>query len=307
MKLAECQVSYFDYGHKYFFGDKQLIGVTSLMKKHGLSADYSGISDEVLQKAAKLGTAAHKAIEDYCNCIPGIEMPLIKSYRALGLNIIKTEYLISDYNVTASSIDLLNQREPGVYDIIDIKRTDKIHREALAWQLGIYRYLFLRMNPDAKVAGCFCLPIQKGNKDDILADVCGELLPITPVDECDVVALLEAEVRGEIYEPAKKEGAMVLSAEKMLALSIGIKSVNLYKQQLKEAEEAISSIQEEIYQWMLDNDRDSLSLHGMEVKLKRPYQKTALDTTRLKKVHPDLYKEFSKTSEVKGNITIKEK
>lgn len=45
--------------HTYWLGDKRLISVTRLLKKHGLSTDYSAVNPDVLEKAAKKGTAVH--------------------------------------------------------------------------------------------------------------------------------------------------------------------------------------------------------------------------------------------------------
>ena len=64
--------------HVYLLGDKELIGVTALMEKHGLGADYSGISQDVLEKAAAEGTAIHKEIEDYDNGLSILMSPLIQ-------------------------------------------------------------------------------------------------------------------------------------------------------------------------------------------------------------------------------------
>ena len=52
--------------HTYLLdGEFYLMGVTSLMKKHGLSADYANIDEETLQKAAERGAKGHKEIENF--------------------------------------------------------------------------------------------------------------------------------------------------------------------------------------------------------------------------------------------------
>ena len=42
--------------HEYFNGDKKLISVTQLMRKHGLAPNYDGIPDAVLRAKAKSRT-----------------------------------------------------------------------------------------------------------------------------------------------------------------------------------------------------------------------------------------------------------
>ena len=110
MELQDNKRVFFDpVSHTYLMGDKVLIGVTSLMAKHGLSPDYSGIPEATLKKAAAEGTAIHQEIEDYDNGVSVLRTPLIEEYidicRENGLIFARNEYLISDDELVASSID----------------------------------------------------------------------------------------------------------------------------------------------------------------------------------------------------------
>ena len=125
--------------HSYVLdGETLLMGVTSLMKKHGLSPDYSGIPEATLRKAAEEGTAIHKEIQDYENGISVLASDLISEYKKLGLKFIASEYQVTDYETVASAID-------GIYEgskkkkvkLVDFKTTQKYHRRSLEWQLGI--------------------------------------------------------------------------------------------------------------------------------------------------------------------------
>jgi hypothetical protein len=51
--------------HSYWLGDKRLISVTQLLKKHNLSTDFSKVNPEVLQAKAERGTLIHEEIEHY--------------------------------------------------------------------------------------------------------------------------------------------------------------------------------------------------------------------------------------------------
>ena len=85
MELVKNSRVFFEpLSHTYLLdGDKELMGVTSLMKKHGLSANYAGISQEVLDAAAKVGTALHEEIENYDNKKVTVLTPLLKNYKKL--------------------------------------------------------------------------------------------------------------------------------------------------------------------------------------------------------------------------------
>lgn len=298
------RVKFYEYGHKYLLDGKRiLIGVTSLMRKHGLAPDYSGIDPDVLAHAAELGTQAHRRIEAYIGGVAVPETKLIKSFRKLGLNICRTEYLVTDEDTVASSIDLLNDCGDGVYDIIDMKRTSTVHKSALAWQLGIYKYLFLLNNPWAKVKGCYCLPIKKGNKDDIEADTCGALVPIEPVSEAEVKALLAAEKAGTEY--TTQTGEVAISEDDLEMVVSCSRRLEELSATVKMLEDSLKDAKERIYQMMLDKGADELDCGEVVFKLKRPYTARKFDSKAFKEAHGDLYDEFLRDSEIKGNITIK--
>ena len=111
MKLKQQKkVSFDPICHQYFFEGRQLIGVTSLMAKHGLSPDYEGVPQGVLEKAAEKGTALHLLLEKYDGGESVVvktdaEKRTIKDYKALGLDCLASEFLVSDLATTASFID----------------------------------------------------------------------------------------------------------------------------------------------------------------------------------------------------------
>lgn len=300
------RVKFYEFGHRYLLDEKtQLIGVTSLMKKHGLSPDYSGIDEATLMHAAELGTQAHKRIEDYCEGRAVADCRLIKTFRALGLNIVRCEYLVTDEQTTASSVDLLNEASKDEYDLIDMKRTSTIHRGALAWQLGIYKYLFLLNNPGKKVRKCFCLPIKKGNKNDINADSCGALVEIEPVSEKEVKALLKAERDGKIYKgKIDTSDSLVSYSDMQTAVECARKLEDLMKT-VDAITEMYDEVKGRIYETMLANNVDTIDREGLTITLKRPFTRNSIDSKKLAAELPDVYDKYAKTIEVKGNVTIK--
>lgn len=295
--------------HCYFLdGKKVLTGVTSLMKKHGLSPDYSDIDEETLRHAAELGTAAHKQIENYCDGLPVPDSSLIRSFKKLGLNIYATEYLISDNELVASSIDLVNYVSENEVELIDMKRTDKVHTEALRWQLGIYKYLFEDANPCTKVIGCYCLPIKKGDKDSIDKDTCKSLVKIEPQPDYEVERLLDCEKRGMIYEKieeAKPETESLLSFKDSLLLRGAVLKIAEYESALKAEQEKIAELKDALYEKMLEGTENKIEVDGLVITLKRPYKTQKFNSTKFKKDHPELAVDYTEESEVKGSISFK--
>ena len=304
MELARNSKVFFEeFSHIYLLDGKVLMGVTSLMKKHHLSADYSNIRKEVLEQAAEIGTAIHKEIEAYDNGDSVVMTDLLKEYRKLGLKHIASEYLVSDDEMVASSID-------GVYEgsvensviLVDYKTTSKVHTRALEWQLGVYSVLFRRQNPDINVEGCFCLHIDK-HKRKILG-----FIPITPVTEEEVNALFDCERRGEIYQDKAVHEVTPFIAEVDLASYLAnYMKVQEMKAAVKELESRLKEIDSQILQHMIDKGINEMQAGDEGVfRVTKEYTKTTLDSTKLKKDLPEVYEKYSKETKVSASLSFKQ-
>ena len=312
MELRNNIGVFFDpVSHTYLTDDGvMLIGVTELMKKHGLGADYSGIPEAVLNKAAEEGTALHKEIEDYDNHISVLRTPLIEDYAKLchenGLIFVQSEYLVSDGEMVASSIDgvygLKNRnRKNNEVVLVDYKATLKLHTRPLAWQLGIYKVFFERLNPDLKVVACYCLHLDKKTKS-----IKG-LVPIEPVSEAEVEALLQAEREGRIYIDQHDEptAELVLTDEELASYVAQASEVARLKEQAKAIEDGLKALDKRVLDYMLEHDLVTLPGGGGEFRLKRAYERTTIDTERFKKMQPGLFEQYSKTTTVAASISFK--
>ena len=309
MELRNNEKVFFEpLSHTYLMGDKMLIGVTTLMQKHGLSPDYSGIPEATLMKAAAEGTAIHQEIEDYDNGISVLHTPLIEEYKELcaetGLIFVQNEYLVSDDELVASSIDgvygLKNHKQNEVA-LIDYKTTQKVHTRSLAWQLGIYRVLFERQNPDVKVVSCYCLHIDKKAK------TIKGLVPIEPVTETEVNALLQAEKDGRIYiddynEPSAE---LVLTDEELAAYVVQASEIATLKERIKQIEESLKGLDKRVLDYMLENNLETMEGGGGVFKIKKSYERSSVDTERLKKMQPGIYEQYKKTTTVAASVTFK--
>lgn len=304
MELQDNKKVFFDpLSHTYLIGDKVLIGVTSLMAKHGLSPDYSGIPEATLKKAAAEGTAVHQEIEDYDNGISVLRTPLIDDYSALcrerGLIFVKNEYLVSDNELVASSIDGVYGPDNSI-SLVDYKTTQKVHRRPLSWQLGIYKVLFERQT-GLKVANCYCLHIDKKTR------TINGLIPIEPVSEAEVDALLLAEKEGRIYIDQYEEPSaeLVLTDAELTAYVTQQAEIARFKEQIKAIEETIKGLDERVIAYMIENNLDTLEGGGGVFKLKKSFERTSIDTARLKKNQPGIYEQYKKVTIVSPSLTFK--
>lgn len=295
------QVKFDALTHSYWIGDKELSGITTLMKVLGLSPDYSGIPKATLAKAAERGSALHDLIDRYNKGEDVILTPELKAYKQLGLNVVASEYLVSDNETVASSIDVVGYVDDSTVDLFDIKYTSTLHRDALASQLGFYAYLFELQNPHLKVRNCYALHfrnekakqvqiavITRGQAQEYIARKREGRLNDMPL------AAPELPSAGEVL-PAKDIAQMV-KAEMAIAEA---------KALIKDWEKKTSEIKDRIICYMKDNHLTELATEGGVFKLKDEYARETIDSKKLKEKYPDIASELTKVSVVKASVSYK--
>lgn len=157
IKLFKSEVVFNEIDHTYTYLGTRLTGVTSMLSRTIFRDKYKGIPKEVLAKAADYGHNIHEQIEIVDSMGVTSDTPAVQDYLRIrqqnGLIPIANEYLISDEEYMASSIDVLYgvEESPMLVDLTDVKTTSKLDMEYLSWQLSIYAYLFERQNPHLKV------------------------------------------------------------------------------------------------------------------------------------------------------------
>ena len=288
------EVAFNEWLHVYTASDGHtLIGVTELMKRHGLSPDYGGISKDVLEKAAARGTAIHQLLQDYDDGKAVIEDENLKAYKALGLKVHCSEYLVSDNEIVATFIDKVLDD----CSLADVKTTSSVHRRPLEWQLSIGAYLFELQNPGKKVPHLYCIHVRDGK---------AKLIEVSRIPDDAVKRLIECERCGVVYSdnPSPADAALALE-EQAVVLAEQLDQIARLKLAIKETEQASAELQQRLYDYMTENNLDEMACELGTFVRKSPYTKKALDSARLKKEKPELYEQYLKESEIKGSITFK--
>lgn len=296
------QVYFDDLTHTYLLGGKELIGVTTLMKKMGLAPDYSGIPAEVLENAARRGHAVHKAIETFCQeGVPVIEeeysetvLSSLEAYKALGIKAAANEYLVSDNESIASSIDLVGEDAEGV-TLYDIKTTSEVHRESVAWQLSIYKWLFNLANPYIRANRLCCLHIRDG---------VAKVIEVAEVPQEEVLRMIRCFKNGEAYTQPKAElpAEMVRSIEKVADYEMAIAD---FERRIKEFKTLQETVKGRILAWMKDHNLKKWEVsQNLSFTYIEPTTRLAVDSTRLKKEQPEVYSAYLKESQVKESLRI---
>lgn len=284
--------------HTYTLDGKEIISATQLMRKHGLSADYSGVSEEVLQKAADRGTVVHKEIEEWIETGEVGFTPDCASFvRYAGENRLgaMTSEQIVYTDICAGMIDLTCYN--GVLDadiIVDYKKTANLNADAVSWQLSIYDYLSGKMiGKNAYIYDmAFCFHFDKD----------GNLKPVEinrkPYEEVD--KLMECERRGEIY---KRDTSIVAGEQvaKIEAIFSEIQSLEIAK---KEQEEKLAKIKEALLVEMEKKAIECIETDTLKISYVAPFDKISLDAARFKNELPELAKSYEKKTKVKANLRI---
>lgn len=283
--------------HEYFNGDKKLISVTQLMRKHGLAPNYDGVADAVLRAKAERGTLIHKEIEEYLK--KGeigftSEMAAFKRYVESNKIMVIHSEAITYNDIVAGTVDLIMY--DGQDDIIaDIKTTATLHKEAISWQLSIYAELVHGANAVWQATKGQAYHFNKDGNLNVVD------IPLKPVEE--VKRLFDCERNGEIY---KQE---LTVADNQLARLVEVESlIKQIEEQKKAAEAQAVELRSAIMQAMEDNGLPTFETDRIKLTYVAPTTRTAIDSTRLKKEMPEIAEKYTKTSQVKASlrITLKE-
>lgn len=278
--------------HEYFSDGKKLISVTQLMRKHGLTPDYSGVPASVLAAKAERGTLVHKEIETYIKTGEIGFTAECAEFAAYcdreGIDPKESETIV--YNdIAAGTIDLVYMQGGKTY-LADYKTTATLHTDAVAWQLSIYKALFGKQIDGLKV---FHFP--EGGTLSV-HDV-----PEKPAEE--VQRLLQCERDSVPYTQSISLSGAALA--ELAALEALIKVIDTQK---KDAEARAQELRSAIMSAMKENAVTSYETDSIRITYVAPYTRASIDTARLKKELPEVYAEYQKETTVKETlkITLKE-
>ena len=149
-------VTFNEEEHKYFYEGKELHGVTGAI---GKLMGKSFPDTDVVKIATMYGTDVHKEVENYFNkhnhwfndsqfSTEGAKWVVEELRRFCDSLIldratsVECEVLVSDFEGTASKVDVVVTTVEGVAYLFDIKTTSKFDRSYCSLQLSVYKKLF---------------------------------------------------------------------------------------------------------------------------------------------------------------------
>ena len=141
-------LEYIDEPHTYIYDGIVLPSITQLLScKFG--SKYDGIPKAILQRASAMGSAVHKAIEDYEQQGIETDLPELRGWKSLkkeyGFGCLDNEVPVVLFKdgeaVAAGRLDLVLVEKSSV-GLGDIKRTSKLDEQYLTYQLNCYRVAY---------------------------------------------------------------------------------------------------------------------------------------------------------------------
>ena len=301
----------FDEG-MYTLDGVRLSGVTAIVKWM-FPDTYKNIPQSVLEKAAEHGSLIHKKCEQYDNCGFGDDLPEVKEYVRLknenGLKTAENEYLVDDGKNIASSIDVVfDEDEKGCYPLADIKTTSKIHKNNVSLQLSIYAYLFEKQNEGKKAGRLFVIWLPKEQYGK------AELMELNRIGATDCKKIIEAYLAKEDSTPYREKYFGVKETSTELdpieeALPVHLKDAEdmiiSIENSVKELEAKKDELKSRLYELMVKHNVKKWQSDRLQLVRKLDSTRETLDSTKVKKLYPDVFQECKKVSAVKGSLTIK--
>lgn len=266
-----------------------LVSVTTLLKKHNITPDYSNVNEEVLKAKAERGSVIHEDLEQYINYKKlGFTNELenfIKACKKHNILPSKSEFMVWNEEI-AGTVDVAGIIDGQTF-IGDFKTTTTLHREAVAWQLSLYAYLM-----NEKFDKYLCIHFPDENTCNVVE--------IKPIEQEEIERLLECERNCELFQKKTLELDTV-SCEKILTIQQELKSLDDRKKELEKSE---SELKEMLIQKMEETGVKSIDNDYFKITYVAPTTRETIDSARIKKELPEIAEQYVKTSAIKASVRI---
>lgn len=289
----QTKVCFHEAEHTYTMGDRELSGVTTMLKTMLFQDKYKDVPEEILQRAAAYGSAVHKQIEMAINKRVITDSVELNNARGLllvaGITAIRGEYLVSDEQSIASSIDIIGENKNGVV-LIDTKTTSGgLDKDYLSWQLSVYAYLFELQNPHLKVAELYGLWLRHSD--------CG-FEQIKRRSDADVKQLISDYIAGipTTLSVSDELPAPLIDVAGMIRAKLELQ---------KQYEAEVNEMKAQLLELMKSNGVKKFEIDGqLSVAYVEPTERVSLDTKKIQTNHPEIYGMYLKKSPVKESLKI---
>ena len=276
--------------HCYTYDGRELQSVTRLLAKHGITADLSNVPEAILKEKADHGTFVHEEIENYLTKgelgISDEFQGFVKLVEPLADKWLCEVMVHTDYY--AGRVDLIGLTDDKIL-VIDTK-TGNIDKNAVSWQTSMYANAF----PDSahRFVEYYCFDAKMNGES--------KLIKLDGVPKACIDALIEADKRGEVYNPM-----LPVVDETQGALVELERTITDLESQLKTAKSKRDSFMTKLQKAMEDGRIMSFDSPALHITYVAPYDSVIVDSERLKIAYPDVYADCQKVSHRKASIRLK--
>lgn len=296
MNLEKSQVEFDLFEHKYTLNEKELSGITGVINKHLFPDKYKDVPRHILSNAASRGTEIHEltGLYDLTGIIDGKYQEVAGYAEVIKENkieIIKSEYLVSDNENYATMIDKVDKD----FNLYDIKTTAVLDAEYLSWQLSICAFLFELQNPGLKAGKLYGIWL-KNEKS--------ELVEVNKIDKDIVKELLECDKNGKTFVNPFTQ--ITLSDGQLLTKIHEVEQhIILQESELKQLKNKQSEMKKQLIEIMDERGLKSWETDNLKITRRYDSVRKSLDSKGVKNKYPEIYNEFVKETTVKGTVLIK--
>ena len=304
IELVNSGVLFNEELHEYWLGDKQLSGISEVLRRQLYPNMYSAIPKRILEMAADYGTSVHKSIEEFQkNWINDGTQELqdfIQICKENNLIHEASEYTVTDGKHWASNVDQVYRSGDDTFTVADVKTYSKMtpeKQELARYQLSCYAMFLEQQVKGAKVDRLFIIHLRNKQMASGKVEHIAELIPVEriPADICK--ELLDCELKGTQFKNP-------FSVPDDIALQICRAKELIAKK--NEAEEELATIKANILSSMEFLDVRTWVTDNVRVTRKMPSTRFSFDLKRFKEAHSEItdYDDFMKTSNVAGSLLV---
>lgn len=280
--------------HKYTVDGKEVISVTQLLQKHKITPSYDAVDKEMLRVASERGTLIHEEVENWIKKgETGFTEEAERICRYLSartddiFNMMAEQTVAND--IVAGRFDVLYTHAKKLV-LTDIKTGNSKHLYGWSWQLSLYKYLYERMY-DKKIE---YLKILWAHDEDLT------VIPCEYVGDDKIENLLNAEREGRLISDVD----LGVSEEELEDLEELMQDIKSKEDELKLLKEKVDKVKETLYGTMEKEGIKTVDRNKLKITYVAPSTRTSVDSKKLQKEEPEIYKKYVKTTTVAGSIKI---
>ena len=280
--------------HKYTVDGKEVISVTQLLQKHKITPSYDAVDKELLRVASERGTLIHEEVEKWiesgeCGFTEEAERicDYLNSTADRDSQIISEKIVAND--VVAGRFDVLYTHAKKLV-LTDIKTGNTKHLFGWSWQLSLYKYLYEKMYGQ-KIESLIVL---WAKNDDMT------VIPCDYVGDEKIENLLKAEREGRLISDVD----LGVSEEELEDLTELMEKITVKEKELKLLKDMVDSVKTVLYGTMEKEGIKTVDRGKLKITYVAPSCRTSVDSKKLEKEEPEIYKKYVKTTTVAGSIKI---